>query len=1026
MLTNKSYKDVTEFILSDNMRNRITYFFGHSFDGLKIFISSKLKKENVLGTAQGDVICLTEDYFNFSDFLRDWILGHELTHIHQQALAYSDKNYQILNSEIEAHYYGFYFALKRKAKKNINKAKLILRPSFLSKKENWAIETCFNRTDFEDESEFLIENYIGKEKTIDQLKKTLKKIYDKIKEKKIELIESNIVVGKNIEDNAIKSVKQYIKELIKLVESLQGLMDALTITFNLENFKIDDFIKDKNFFDDFKKGPYIRYFSDPIENFNLIKIEKEAKDKFLKVLINNILSISTRELEKKILGLIDDEPSCILENCENIRNSIRSEIVYYSGLYYLKIKNSLDELKEKFKYFEDEKRKLAEIFNSQQDGITKTYVSQHLLDDSSKGCHEQFTLDAAKILKENYNINLTYKDMSYLKKGSTFNDKHKYNSELIIFSKTDLLFLLTLSPKTELTAALIYLSVPHVKLRLGNVFFGLNYVLHTNEYINQSHHGYMQFLHSMNCSSNTKENVNKVLRWIEFCLDVYNNNTIDCGNNVTYKIQDLSLYYYLKKILDKCPENKELDPLLIMLCPLLVKGEILEAIKKELLGDNLSTKSNEELLKIFHAENEKGETEKKLKNIRNSLQQKNEEAIRKLITMILVEATKNEKRSNFSGETIGAFFNDDFKEKDPTQYRNTGLIALGSASHMLQDSFCQAHSKRIFPSNYWDDAELKKKCDQEHFPPRKISAEQNYLLNHISPILLFADYTCQDSDDHSPSDLFVKGGYDVTLFGKEALSSTKIFLYMAMTNKEKKDIIDFVASLYPTIKSEFQEVITKAGFQYDLIDVATIREYNISKEDKKYHFFNRAAFVGAFKYNTKDRFLHYKEIVRNLIDLYNYLELTREYASLQYMVPSGDIMDIGASSSIDYKNIFSDENSYKAYKQKRINQLKVHANEILVQIFFELLNRKKNNILIEEQNKVIKDILTRIDDNKIEEQNKVIKDILTIIDDNEKIKQTNPFDKSMMDKIKEILSHKEYNLKDYIDTYNDKIQLWEV
>ena len=92
---------------------------------------------------------------------------------------------------------------------------------------------------------------------------------------------------------------------------------------------------------------------------------------------------------------------------------------------------------------------------------------------------------------------------------------------------------------------------------------------------------------------------------------------------------------------------------------------------------------------------------------------------------------------------------------------------------------------------------------------------------------------------------------------------------------------------------------------------------------------------------------------------------------------------------------------------KRINQLKVHANEILLQIFFELLFRKKS-------------------DNLTEEQKKVINDILTIIAENEKIKKTNPFDKSMMDKIKEILSHKEYNLKDYIDTYNDKIQLWEV
>ena len=1002
MLTNKSYKDVTEFILSDNMRNRITHFFGHSFDGLKIFISSKLKKENVFGTAQGDVICLTEDYFNFSDFLRDWILGHELTHIHQQALAYSDKNYQILNSEIEAHYQGFCFALKRKTKKNISKTKLILRPSFLSKKENWAIETAMNRTDFEKESKFLAKNYIGKEETIDQFNDSLSKVEKKITKTKLELIESNIGFWKNIEDDVIKSVKQYIKELIKLVESLQGFMDALTTTFNLENFKIDDFIEDRSFLNDLINGPYIRYYTEQIENFDLDLLKERVT--------YWILSMSTRELEKKILGLIDAEPTfCFRDECKNIRNSIRPEIVIYSGLYNLKIKNSLEGLKEKFKYFDDEKRKLAEIFNSQQDGITKTYVSQHLLDDSSKGCHEQFTLDAAKTLKEKYKINLTDKDMPYLKKGSTFNDKYKYNSELIIFSKTNLLFLLWLSPKAALAAALIYLLAPHVKLRLGNILFGLNYVFHTNEFVNQSHHGYMQFLHSMNCSSSTKENVNKVLRWIEFCVDVYKNEEIDCGDNIMRKIQDLSLYYYLNNIFNKSTENKELDPLLIMLCPILVKSETLEAIKKELLGDNLSTKSNEELLKILHAENEKGETEKKLENIRNSLQQKNEEAIRKLIRMILVEASKNEDQSNISGETIGAFFNDDFKKTDPARYRNTGLIALGSASHMLQDSFCQAHSKRVFPSNYWDDAELKKKCDQEHQFSRKIDVEKQYLLNHISPILLFADYSFQDSDDHSPSDLLVKGGYDATLFGKEALSSTKIFLHMTMTNKEKNDIIDFVTSLYPTIKSEFQEVITKAGFQYDLIDVATIRGH-ASQQDKKYHSFNRAAFVGAFKYNARDRFLHYKEIVRNLIDLYNYLELTPGYASRQYMVPymvPGDIMDIGAVASIDRKNIFSDENSYKAYKQKRINQLKVHANEILLQIFFELLFRKKS-------------------DNLTEEQKKVINDILTIIAENEKIKKTNPFDKSMMDKIKEILSHKEYNLKDYIDTYNDKIQLWEV
>jgi len=77
----------------------------------------------------------------------------------------------------------------------------------------------------------------------------------------------------------------------------------------------------------------------------------------------------------------------------------------------------------------------------------------------------------------------------------------------------------------------------------GNVVFGLKYILRTDSFLNQSHHGYMQFLHSMDCSDGVRTlNLEKILRWIDFCVDVFNN--IELQNNK--EIQELTFVEYLK------------------------------------------------------------------------------------------------------------------------------------------------------------------------------------------------------------------------------------------------------------------------------------------------------------------------------------------------------------------------------------------------------------------------------------------------------------------------------------------------
>ena len=150
-------------------------------------------------------------------------------------------------------------------------------------------------------------------------------------------------------------------------------------------------------------------------------------------------------------------------------------------------------------------------------------VEEFVSDADSAGIHEMFTSDAldnllshVSVKKLNdysvskncrtdfadYIINGKYFDSFSVFMGSSFNDRYFYQNVNLWPIKAD-------------GFAKFYKS--------GDISF-----------INASHHGGMQFLHSMDCSNGNRAlNRDKIFRWTNFCLDVFYNK--DDIQNITFR-----------------------------------------------------------------------------------------------------------------------------------------------------------------------------------------------------------------------------------------------------------------------------------------------------------------------------------------------------------------------------------------------------------------------------------------------------------------------------------------------------------
>lgn len=251
----------------------------------------------------------------------------------------------------------------------------------------------------------------------------------------------------------------------------------------------------------------------------------------------------------------------------------------------------------------------------------------------------------------------------------------------------------------------------------NNLGFGLKYAMHTDEFINQTHHGDMQFLHSMDTSGgDLDKNVEKMRRWGEFAADTYSNKEVEDPDNpdVKKKFQDLNLLSYLLK--------QDNDPIQEMLFSTMVSKKALKKIEK---------KAKQNVERQGNAAGYKDERMSLIREHLSDMQTKRNSANKK----DKKEAKKG--LSKYADMSIGNFFT------GGDTNLSAGHVALGSAAHMLEDSFAGSHAIRGYNTKY-----------NNILGGIQIGADQDQAVaNQTTGIMINADYDAQDSGKHGTADV---------------------------------------------------------------------------------------------------------------------------------------------------------------------------------------------------------------------------------------------------------------------------------
>ena len=245
----------------------------------------------------------------------------------------------------------------------------------------------------------------------------------------------------------------------------------------------------------------------------------------------------------------------------------------------------------------------------------------------------------------------------------------------------------------------------------SNLGFGISYGLtHTNEFINQTHHGDMQFLHSMDTSGgNLEQNVKKMRRWAQFAADVYKNDKVEGSNK---SIQETNMLEYLLN--HGAPD----DPIQEMLLSTMIERKHLAKLEKE---------AREE------TDTEDAYKERRMQKIRAF-------ATEKFAQMNQGDSKTKRKAkrglSDFAKMSIGDFFTGGNKNLD------AGYVALGSASHMLEDSFAGSHAIRGYNTKY-----------ENQIGGMEIGEGRGAAIaDKTTGIMINANYDTQDEKKHSQGD----------------------------------------------------------------------------------------------------------------------------------------------------------------------------------------------------------------------------------------------------------------------------------
>lgn len=672
---------------------------------------------------------------------------------------------------------------------------------------------------------------------------------------------------------------------------------------------------------------------------------------------------------------------------DDIKNEIKTAIANVQKDD--EIKKMLEQIKkdEKQILFKDAEKFSDQIFNMQsvaiEEGIHETYARDALVE-LEKNCNRHIDANskAQNIKFSFYNADNGGRYYQTEKNGEVI---HKINRESVIEG-----------------------AQWNDRWHYCNAGFALKFKVVSKDcalkdaFIYSSHLKRMQFLHSMDCSNGSKLfNYKKIKRWVEFCIDVFNNIEVpivkvpasDDENQATENEIPVNDIETLATENEGLSNKKE---------PSIYKKHI-----QDMTLDEYVNAADDELFRIM---------------------------MRDLID------------SAYGAKSIKYFFGG--------SNFDAGSVALGCVTHMIQDSFASSHVKRSLdpfavrqPLDYYDSIENRKQrtnsseisCDVSLDEPvepslngnsmqvddykfddykkniKKDEVSWNYeeyynsLVEQVTPIILYANYEKQESDRHAHADIFLThidtqkvdgfvhrvgqwvldnpkiddvlhdDFYRQTLNATMARDCSEMFVYMAAMDYQKEKILEFFDSIYLSFDSCGKT--TESGLQYCSKNAVENKYEAVIESLLGYNFnealvnriitFGRAIILLEGVINTTPK----KEKKRRNECLHHICELSNEIFSWTYLLARGCIQDpqtrsFCAKSAYEInsltnriKNVLSeikkdanyldDENvgETKGYIEEAINNIKCYS-----ELLNEIIGCERRNIVKSEKYNQIKDL----------------------------------------------------------------------
>lgn len=299
--------------------------------------------------------------------------------------------------------------------------------------------------------------------------------------------------------------------------------------------------------------------------------------------------------------------------------------------------------------------------------------------------HKEITKQAFELARKSSGRGMTEKELESLESGAVFNDVHGRNL----------------------------------------ASFGISFSMHTDEFLNESHHGGMQFLHAMSNDEDAKTNKNKQMAWAKFCILTRNNQMGEDGK----RFQSRNILEYIRSL----GQN---DILFDMLMPAML------------------SRHNGKKFQSWCKKNNGTQNNKLTVNINNYL-------------------INNPKAcSPLAKQTVAEFFQAGNEKLD------AGLIASGSLAHMLEDSFANSHAQRTI--NLYQQDSKAGEDDRNLVNKLNSGNAEDEILKTQTPVMLHANYNEQQAlamfGKHSKGDGFEDGGLNETQGATQAKLSVAYIL----------------------------------------------------------------------------------------------------------------------------------------------------------------------------------------------------------------------------------------------------------